>query len=116
MENSRLDRAGSKQETSSISFPRRTGQKDANGGENESGFFRQEDPPTKKQLRRDEAESERSGERLLQAARRVSAANQFAGLTGGLWELLGYDGLEGQRPRLTHFSTTAVRNRFQTQL
>jgi len=31
-------------------------------------------------------ESERSGERLLQAARRVSAANQFAGYTGGLWE------------------------------
>ena len=71
--------------------------------ENESGFFRQEDPPTKKQLRRDEAESERSGERLLLAARRVSAANQFAGYTGGLWEWIGYDGLEGQRPRLTHF-------------
>jgi hypothetical protein len=28
----------------------------------------------------------------------------------------GVDGLEGQRPRLTHFSATAVRNRFQTQL
>jgi hypothetical protein len=28
-------------------------------------------------------ESERSGERLLQAARRVSGANQFAGYTGG---------------------------------
>jgi hypothetical protein len=70
------------------------------------GFFRQEDPPTKKQLRRDEAESERSGERLLQAARRVSAANQFAGYTGGLGEWIGYDGLEGQRPRLTHFSAT----------
>jgi hypothetical protein len=27
-------------------------------------------------------ESERSGERLLQAARRVSAANQFSGFTG----------------------------------
>jgi hypothetical protein len=39
--------------------PRRTGQRDENGGENESGFFRQEDPPTKKQLRRDEPESER---------------------------------------------------------
>jgi hypothetical protein len=44
-----------------------------------------------------------------------------AGFTGGLGEWLGYeDGrlvpLEGQRPRLTHFSTTAVRNRFQTQL
>ena len=54
------------------------------------------------------AESERSGERLLQAARRVSAANQF---TGGLGEWPGYeDGrlvpLEGQRPRLTHFSAT----------
>ena len=71
--------------------------------ENESGFFKQEDPPTKKQLRRDEAESERSGERLPLAARRVSAANQFAGYTGGLWEWIGYDGLEGQRPRLTHF-------------
>ncbi len=34
------------------------------------------------------AESERSGERLLQAARRVSAANQF---TGGLWEWPGYE-------------------------
>ena len=45
--------------------------------ENESGFFKQEDPPTKKQLRRDEAESERSGERLLWAARRVSVANQL---------------------------------------
>jgi hypothetical protein len=33
----------------------------------------------------------------------------FAGLTGGLWEWIGYDGLEGQRPRLTHFSSTAVR-------
>ncbi|NDG71813.1 MAG: hypothetical protein EBY32_11025 [Proteobacteria bacterium] len=31
-------------------------------------------------------ESERSEERLLQAARRVSAANQFAGYTGELWE------------------------------
>ena len=51
--------------------------------------------------------SERSGERLLKAARRVSAANQFAGYTGGLGEWLGYDGLEGQRPRLTHFSTTS---------
>ena len=71
--------------------------------ENESGFFKQEDPPTKRQLRRDEAESERSGERLPLAARRVSAANQFAGYTGGLWEWIGYDGLEGQRPRLTHF-------------
>ena len=45
----------------------------------------------------------------------------FAGFTGGLGEWLGYeDGrlvpLEGQRPRLTHFSTTAVRNRFQTAL
>jgi hypothetical protein len=28
----------------------------------------------------------------------------------------GVDGMEGQRPRLTHFSSTAVRNRFQTQL
>jgi hypothetical protein len=71
--------------------PRRTGQRSENGGENESGFFRQEDPPTKKQLRRDEAESERSGERLLQAARRVSAANQFAGYTGGLGEWIGYE-------------------------
>jgi hypothetical protein len=24
----------------------------------------------------------------------------------GLWEWIGYDGLEGQRPHLTHFSTT----------
>ena len=48
-------------------------------------------------------ESERSGERLPLAARRVRAANQFAGYTGGLWEWIGYDGLEGQRPRLTHF-------------
>jgi hypothetical protein len=38
-ENSRLDRAGSKQETSSISFPRRTGQRGENGGENENGFL-----------------------------------------------------------------------------
>jgi len=30
----------------------------------------------------------------------------YAGYTGGLWEWLGYDGLEGQRPRLTHFSAT----------
>jgi len=48
----------------------------------------------------------------------VSAANQF---TGGLWEWLGYEDerlvpLEGQRPRLTHFSSTATRNRFQTAL
>jgi hypothetical protein len=28
----------------------------------------------------------------------------------------GFDCLEGQRPRLTHFSTTAVRNPFQTAL
>ena len=41
--------------------------------------FRQDDPPTELQLRRDKAESERSGERLPLAARRVSAANQFAG-------------------------------------
>jgi hypothetical protein len=60
--------------------PRRTGQRGGNRGENESGFFRQEDPPTKRQLRRDEAESER----------RKTAA----------------DGMEGQRPRLTHFSAT----------
>jgi hypothetical protein len=33
----------------------------------------------------------------------------FAGYTGGLGEWLGYDGLEGQRPRLTHFSATAAR-------
>jgi hypothetical protein len=52
--------------------------------ENESRFFRQEDPPTKRQLRRDEAESERSGERLPLAARMVSKANQFEGFTGGL--------------------------------
>ena len=28
----------------------------------------------------------------------------------------GVDSLEGQRPRLTYFSATAVRNRFQTAL
>ncbi len=28
----------------------------------------------------------------------------------------GVDGLEGQRPRLTYFSATAARNRFQTAL
>gem|GEM_PF-5049046 len=28
----------------------------------------------------------------------------------------GVDDIEGQRPRLTHFSATAARNRFQTQL
>jgi hypothetical protein len=27
-----------------------------------------------------------------------------------------FDGMEGQRPRLTHFSSTAARNRFQTAL
>jgi hypothetical protein len=45
----------------------------------------------------------------------------YARLTGGLWEWIGYEEerlvpLEGQRPRLTHFSAKAVRNRFQTQL
>ena len=62
---------------------RRTGQREGNRGnlttestedtedevlqrvEPENRFFRQDDPPTKRQLRRDEAESERSGERLL---------------------------------------------------
>lgn len=29
---------------------------------------------------------------------------------------LRVDSLEGQRPRLIHFSTTAARNRFQTAL
>jgi hypothetical protein len=65
-------------------------------------------------------ESEQSGERLLQAARRVSAANQFAGFTGGLWNdpaiKTGVDGLEDQRPRLTHFSAMAARNRFPAAL
>jgi hypothetical protein len=84
-------------------------------------IFRQEDPPTKKQLRRDEAESERSGERLLQAARRVSAANQYAGLTGGLWKWIGYeDGrrrLGGSASSPDPFFGHGQRgNRFQTQL
>ena len=55
--------------------------------EADNGFFRQEDSPAKRQLRRDET-----------------------GYTGGLWEWPGYedglDCLEGQRPRLPHFSTT----------
>jgi hypothetical protein len=49
--------------------------------------FKQDDPPTERQLRHDET-----------------------GYTGGLWKWPcyedGFDCLEGQRPRLTHFSTT----------
>jgi len=98
-ENLRINRVG----TSESKDTESTEDEVLQQAENESGFFKQEDSPTKKQLRRDEAESERSGERLPLAARRVSAANQFVGYTGGLWEWIGYDGLEGQRPRLTHF-------------
>ena len=80
--------------------------------------FRQDDPPTELQLQRDKAESERSGERLPLAARRVSAANQFAGgiSKGPPTERRASTAWEGQRPRLTHFATTAARNRFQTRL
>jgi len=58
---------------------------------------------------------------LQQAENETRFLDRRTGFAGGLGEWLGYEdeqlvSLEGQRPRLTHFSTTAVWNRFQTQL
>ena len=56
------------------------------------------------------SESKDTDNEVLQQAenetRFLDRRTGFAGLTGGLWEWIGYDGLEGQRPHLTHFSTT----------
>jgi hypothetical protein len=48
---------------------------------------------------------ESSGPRKL-IFRQEDRRTGYAGFTGGLWEWIGYDGMEGQRPRLNHFSIT----------
>ena len=62
------------------------GVKDKARFELEKGFFRQDDPPTKRQLWRDEAGfagSNQREERLPKAAQRVNAVNQFTGEPNG---------------------------------